>query len=91
MTIGFLNTLSLPFVRSLLILPMNSTWLLHSLYSMILLTVFLGLYLLHLARGVASPRTFSHSTLRKPSRGVWLIPLAIVSAVLTKVVMVFAR
>jgi hypothetical protein len=54
----------------------------------ITMAVLAGLYLLHLAKGLVSPRTYHGSTMRRPSQLAWSVPLFLVSFLIARVLYV---
>jgi len=88
MNLGSIDSSSIANVPSVLILLLRSTpRLIQSPAVVIPLAILVALYTLHLAKGLITQPTLTHSTVLRPSRGAWLIPVLIVSVVIGKVIM----
>lgn len=57
-------------------------------YFLILAAAVVAAYLLHLARGLVSPKTLPHSSVFRPSPVAWTVPIILISVVIVKVVSV---
>ena len=62
------------------------TVLVRSPYFLIVAAAIVGAYLLHLARGLVTPKTLPHSSVWRPSPVAWTVPVIVISVVIVKVV-----